>query len=95
MGGDGRICRFGRLLAILSPVPILLLGASYLLVGDGALWSEWLTIWPALGWGVLFLVRALMLWIEGYRRLAAATDHAWIGRSPSGDRDALWPWTKR
>ena len=59
--------------AWLTPLFLGLLAAAYLLVGDRTPWGEWLTIWPPVGWGVLFLVRALVLWLEANRRLAVVT----------------------
>jgi hypothetical protein len=60
-------------MARLSPVLVCALAAVYLLIGDRTPWGEWLTIWPPVGWGTLFFVRALVLWLEAYRRLAVAT----------------------
>lgn len=60
-------------MARLSPVLVCALAAVYVLVGDRTPWGEWLTIWPPVGWGILFFVRALVLWLEAYRRLALAT----------------------
>jgi endonuclease/exonuclease/phosphatase (EEP) superfamily protein YafD len=65
--------RFQALAAWLTPVLICLLAFAYLVVGDRTTWGEWLTIWPPVGWGVLFFVRALILWLEGRRRLAFST----------------------
>ena len=62
-----------RAAAIATPVFVCAIGALYLLVGDRTPWGEWLTIWPPLGWAVLFTVRALILWLEGWRSTSLAT----------------------
>src|SRR5687767_518649 len=59
--------------ARLSPVFPVVFAGVYLFVSDTTTWGEWLTIWPPVGWGVLFFVRALMVWLGGHRRLAVAT----------------------
>jgi endonuclease/exonuclease/phosphatase (EEP) superfamily protein YafD len=61
-------------LAVLSgPVAVGLIFAVYQLVSDRTFWGEWIAIWPPVGWGFLFLVRAAVLRLQGHSRAAVAT----------------------
>jgi hypothetical protein len=73
MRGAHALRRLQLLAAWLTPVLLGLLAAVYVLVSDRTPWGEWLTIWPPVGWGVLFFVRALVMWLEGHRRLSIMT----------------------
>ena len=59
---------------------LLALGASYLLVGDTTVWGAWITIWPAIGWGVLLLpmvVRSRSLLAGGLLVLVVSVTTEW------------------